>query len=234
MQRPDAPKLVDINSPLPTNTNNPSMQKQKQEATAWETCLAESKDTKRYPRVPVIDGPFQGFEEMLNAKEHGEYNVGTWILLAEPLFLSFFMFIYFHLLPRPSPLPILTTPLITLMQTVNPFHRPTGPTHEHITLLQNLYAKGKSIDDIAAFLVVTYPHLMKGWKDGTEFDRRVQIHGLVNLWVSCWAPRFGGAEGGMKMGMGVGGQSEGEGEGYGGGKEMEKEGREAVQRWLRG
>ena len=83
---------------------------------------------------------------------------------------------------------------------------------------------------------------MKGWKDGTEFDRRVQIHGLVNLWVSCWAPRFGvdGRVGGMKMGtgmgmgMGMGRQGEGDGEGYGGGKEMEKEGREAVQRWLRG
>ncbi|KAG7005940.1 hypothetical protein G7Y79_00017g043220 [Physcia stellaris] len=162
MQRPDATEPIDINSPLPASTNNAPMPKQKQDATAWETCLAESKDTTRYPRVPVIDGPFQGFEEMLDAKEHGNYNV------------------------------------------VNPFHRPTGPTQEHITLLQNLYAKGKSIDDIAAFLVVTYPHLMEGWKDGTEYDRRVQIHGLVNLWVSCWAPRFGG-DGRVGGGEGRGG-----------------------------
>ena len=80
MQRPDATGPIDFTSPLPASTNNPSMQKQKQDATAWETCLAESKDTTRYPRVPVIDGPFQGFEEMLDAKEHGNYNVGTWIL----------------------------------------------------------------------------------------------------------------------------------------------------------
>ena len=77
MQRPDATDLVNINSPLPPSSNNAPMPKQKQDATAWETCLAESKDTKRYPRVPVIDGPFQGFEEMLNAKASGDYDVGT-------------------------------------------------------------------------------------------------------------------------------------------------------------
>ena len=97
---------------------------------------------------------------------------------------------------------------------------------------------------------------MEGWRDGTGYDRRVQIHGLVNLWVSCWAPRFGedgrvvageedgriGAEGDGRGGMGrgrarmrevaVGEQREGER--YEGVKEKEKEGREAVQRWLRG
>ena len=37
---------------------------------------------------------------------------------------------------------------------------------------------------------MTYPDLMRGWKDGTEHDRRLQIHGLVNLWTSMWAPKF--------------------------------------------
>ena len=31
---------------------------------------------------------------------------------------------------------------------------------------------------------------MRGWKDGTEHDRRLQVHGLVHIWVSMWAPRF--------------------------------------------
>ena len=77
---------------------------------------------------------------------------------------------------------------------------------------------------------------MKGWKDGTEYDRRVQIHGLVNIWVSCWAPRFGehGRVEGMKMGMGTGMGMGGQGEGEWYGRGIEKEGREAVQRWLRG
>ena len=47
-----------------------------------------------------------------------------------------------------------------------------------------------TIDEIAAFLVVTFPELMKGWKTGTEYDRRLQIHGLVNTWTSIWAPQF--------------------------------------------
>lgn len=87
---------------------------------------------------------------------------------------------------------------------------------------------------------MTYPDLMKGWKNGTEFDRRVQIHGLVNIWVSRWAPRFGedgrvvAGEGGFRggsgegrggMGLGMGGQ----GERYGGGKGRKS----AVQAWLR-
>lgn len=77
MQGPDETDLIDFDSPFPASTKNPPMPKQKQNATAWETCLAESKDTTRYPRVPVIDGPFQSFEEMLDAKEYGNYNVGT-------------------------------------------------------------------------------------------------------------------------------------------------------------
>ena len=73
---------------------------------------------------------------------------------------------------------------------VNPFLRPTGPTHEHITLIQGLHKEGQPLDHIAHYLVVTFPDLMRGWKDGTEHDRRLQVHGLVHIWVSMWAPRF--------------------------------------------
>ena len=132
MQRPDATDLVDINSPLHASTKNAPMPKQKQDATAWETCLAESKDTKRYPRVPVIDGPFQGFEEMLDAKEHGNYNIGMWILSPETLFLSFFI-ISLHPLPTPSQSPPLTTPPSQNSKPLPPPHRPNPRTHHAAT-----------------------------------------------------------------------------------------------------
>ena len=39
---------------------------------------------------------------------------------------------------------------------------------------------------------------MRGWRTGTEYDRRIQIHGLVSIWISQWAPRF--AEDGSVIG----------------------------------
>ena len=80
MQTPDEVDLIDFDSPPRPSTKNTPMPKQKQDITAWETCLAESKDKTRYPRVLVIDGPFQGFDDMLYAKENGSHNVGTYFL----------------------------------------------------------------------------------------------------------------------------------------------------------
>ena len=80
MQTPDEVDLIDFDSPPRASTKTTPLPKQKQNATAWETCLAESKDTTRYPLVPVIDGPFQGFDDMLYAKADGNYNVGTYFL----------------------------------------------------------------------------------------------------------------------------------------------------------
>lgn len=45
-----------------------------------------------------------------------------------------------------------------------------------------------TIDQIALNLVAVYPRLMQGWRTGTEYDRRLQIHGLVSIWTSDWAP----------------------------------------------
>ena len=46
-----------------------------------------------------------------------------------------------------------------------------------------------TIDEIALRLVTVYPRLMEGWRTGTEYDRRLQIHGLVSIWTSIWAPQ---------------------------------------------
>ncbi|KAL8785473.1 MAG: hypothetical protein Q9195_008616 [Heterodermia aff. obscurata] len=94
----------------------------------------------------------------------------------------------------------------------NPFLRPTGPTKDQIILLQSLNQQGHSLDYIAHYLVVTFPGLMQGWKDGTEYDRRIQIHGLVNIWSSMWAPKI--AQDGRVL--------EAEGDGGDGGKEGEE------------
>lgn len=78
MQSPHETDLIDFDSPpTPSTQNTP---KAKQAATDWEACLAESKDTARYPRVRVIDGPFQGYDDMLYEKENGNYNIGMYLL----------------------------------------------------------------------------------------------------------------------------------------------------------
>ena len=81
-------------------------------------------------------------------------------------------------------------------------------------LLQSLHQQGHPIDHIAHYLVVAFPGLMQGWKTGTEYDRRIQIHGLVNIWVSMWAPQI------SQDGSVLGGEGDG---GDGGEKEWGKE-----------
>ena len=160
---------MDTTSPPDTSPNNFSMDTN--DATrVWATCLAEGKDEQKYPRAPVIEGPFKNFDEMWDAKAKGNHNPREYTALSLALFI------------RQA-----STPLT--ISKVNTFQRPTGPTHREIALLQNLHRQGMSLDQISAFLVVTFPDLMKGWKTGTEYDRRLQIHGLVNLWTSIWAPQ---------------------------------------------
>lgn len=47
------------------------------------------------------------------------------------------------------------------------------------------------VDQIAGVMVEMYPELERGAKGGAERERRIAVHGQVNIWVSDWAERVG-------------------------------------------
>ena len=57
--------------------------------------------------------------------------------------------------------------------------------------MKDLKWQGQPIDHIAHCLAVTFPNLMEGRKTGTEYERCIQVHGLVKIWVSMWASNYG-------------------------------------------
>ena len=174
MQAP-ANEMSMSSSSTSTTTVNTTYQTPKEAAEAWAACLAEvTNSPEKYPRMPIENGPFANFKEMWTAKENGDYDPSK-------------RFIYPPLLP-----PIPQNHHQTTFDAPNPvnsFKHPKGPKSEHIKYLQGLHHRGMTIDEIALRLVTVYPDLMKGWHTGTEYDRRLQIHGLVNIWTSIWAPQ---------------------------------------------
>ena len=97
-----------LDAPVPATSipasNSSSVVDAKDAASAWEACLAASRDKTKYPLVPVIEGPFSEgpldeFEEMMNEKKNGNHNFGMHLspLIPYPFFpflptqLSYFL-----------------------------------------------------------------------------------------------------------------------------------------------
>lgn len=88
MQRPeDTDLLIDIDLPSAPLAQN-SFTDKSTAAQGWEACLEDAKDMTRYPRIPVIEGPFANDEEMLAAKAKGNYNIGKHLSPTFPIDLS--------------------------------------------------------------------------------------------------------------------------------------------------
>lgn len=144
-----------------------------QAAQTWKALLSDAMDETKFPPVQPTRSPFKHFQAFLHAKAKGDYNDGK----------PWFPF------PLLSPLKEANhIPYDSQSDAVSDGRHPsTGGDHPRPPSSPP-HAVGADRRSVGRGL----PGLYKGWKNGTEVERRLAVLGLVHLSVSIWATRYDG------------------------------------------